>query len=205
MLFYFLDLCMSLSATPPAGQILDSVSKFEVWFPPKDNPVERLVSFADAAKKSIYVQCYQLTSQPIADALIRAAKRGVKVTILADKTQTGGYSCVIGMVKMAKEDPQLGACMTFFIDGKPPIAHNKVFIFDVESDDAVVVGGSFNYSKNAVKNAENMTACRDKKLALIYLKNIFERKSKSQTYEEYLTARSKKDIKGAIKSAEGCK
>ena len=42
----------------------------------------------DAAKTSILVQAYSFTSAPIAKALVEAHKRGVRVEVILDKSQT---------------------------------------------------------------------------------------------------------------------
>ena len=42
------------------------------------------------ARQSVYVQGYSFTSAPIANALVRAKKRGVKVLVILDKNQFAG-------------------------------------------------------------------------------------------------------------------
>jgi phosphatidylserine/phosphatidylglycerophosphate/cardiolipin synthase-like enzyme len=41
----------------------------------------------NAAKKTIFVQAYSFTSAPIAKALVDAAKHGVSVVVVLDKSQ----------------------------------------------------------------------------------------------------------------------
>ena len=182
-MFFFNILSTIWAATSIPAEQKMQCTQLEVWFPPKDNPTGRIVEFINKAKKSIYVQAYQLTSQPIADALLEAHKRGVSVVIVADKTQTGGSSCVPALAE---------AGLIIWLDSKPPIAHNKVFVID----ELHVIGGSFNYSKNATKNAENCTFYENQpQIAHIYLTNVQRRMTASSQYHEYLKAKENRAAK----------
>lgn len=97
------------------------------------------------AKKTIDVLAYSFTAEEIADELISAYDRGVKVRIVCDRSQLNGKGSQLRrlqehgiVVKVAK---------------KVKIMHNKVIIID----DCVVFTGSYNFTKNAEKfNAENL-------------------------------------------------
>ena len=56
----------------------------EVYFTPSDVPIEKIVNLIDHSKKSIDVAMYSFTSRPLAQSLINAKKRGVKVRLLLD-------------------------------------------------------------------------------------------------------------------------
>ena len=52
------------------------------------------------------------------------------------------------------------------------LAHDKVIIIDPDLDSAVVITGSFNFTKRAEeRNGENLVVIRDKKIAAKYLDN----------------------------------
>jgi phosphatidylserine/phosphatidylglycerophosphate/cardiolipin synthase-like enzyme len=59
----------------------------EVCFSPQDGCTEKIVDQVNAAKSEILVQAYSFTSAPIAKALLKAYKRGVKVEAILDKSQ----------------------------------------------------------------------------------------------------------------------
>src|SRR5258706_16170197 len=66
---------------------------WQVYFSPKGGCTEAVVKALGQAKVSVLVQAYSFTSAPIAKALVEAAKRGVKVDVLLDKSQrTEKYS-----------------------------------------------------------------------------------------------------------------
>ena len=65
------------------------------------------------------------------------------------------------------------------IDGKHPIAHNKIIIIDGET----VITGSFNFTKQAEEhNAENLLVIHDSGLAQRYLANWHDHEAHSEPY-----------------------
>jgi len=76
-------------ATPPAT----TDEGLAVYFSPKGGCTEAVVDALGKAKQTVLVQAYSFTSAPIAKALVDAHKRGVKVTVVLDKSQeTEKYS-----------------------------------------------------------------------------------------------------------------
>ena len=147
----------SCSAVQPAV-----AATTDVYFSPNGGATAALVREVNAAKTDIHVMSYQMTSKPIAEALMAAKERGVAVNVIVDKSQSrslsdGKYCCAY---KLAHVVPTL-------MDSKHPIHHNKVIIIDK----SVVITGSLNFSNAAEKaNAENMLVIRDPVLAAKYLK-----------------------------------
>lgn len=115
------------------------------WFSPKGGATAAIVREFDAAKDSIWVLAYTFTSQPIADALIRAKNRGVEVVVILDSDSVNGRG--------AQATRLIDAGCLVLSDAAHPIAHNKVSIID----GVRMFGGSFNYSAQAEQNAENLT------------------------------------------------
>lgn len=148
----------------------------EVLFPPKDQCFKRIIRIIKKAKHTIHMQCYQLTADPIADALLKAHKRGVKIIIIADKSQINSkYSCIPKLKSLG---------IQIVIDHKPAIAHNKIIIVDAGYAKATTIGGSYNYTKNAEKrNAENMILYENQpKVAAVFLENWQNRYQQSKHY-----------------------
>jgi|GEM_PF-1150538 len=182
MLLLLLNVC-ALELTVTKGAIAKT-SQVEILTPPKDKCFGRIVQLIDGAKDTIYVQAYQLTGQPIADALLRAFKRGVQVFILADKTQT----CQTGSTFV----PTLAkAGIPTKIDHKPAIAHCKIIIIDAKT----TLTGSYNWTNGAeMKNAENLVIIENQpEVAVIYKKNWDDRSAASMPYDDYMAKQSQKN------------
>lgn len=112
---------------------------------------------------------YALTSQPIAHALIAAHQRGVKVIVVADKSQIGNSRSQIKNLALAG--------ISIYIDYRPKIQHNKIMIIDRKT----VIGGSYNWSDSAEnKNAENLMIINNPQIANQYLVNFEKRKKASR-------------------------
>lgn len=127
--------------------------------------IERAIS---KAVSSIYVQAYGMTSPTIADALIKAHERGVKVRVLLDKSNLKD--------KWSKRSVLVDAGVDVGIDKVPGIAHNKIIVIDQET----VITGSYNFTRAAdSRNAENVIIINDKLVANEYLQNWLKRKSKN--------------------------
>jgi phosphatidylserine/phosphatidylglycerophosphate/cardiolipin synthase-like enzyme len=144
-----------------------------------------LVDEIHKEKQSILVQAYSFTSVPIAKALVAAKQRGVDVKVILDKSQFKAekYSA-------SKFLDNHG--ISVWIDSKPAIAHNKIFIFGADA----IATGSFNFTKAAQeKNAENLIIIHDTNLNAIYKQNWFKRKEVSillSNYKEKQNARINK-------------
>jgi phosphatidylserine/phosphatidylglycerophosphate/cardiolipin synthase-like enzyme len=145
--------------------------QIEVYFSPKGGCTEAAVRELDAAKTSVLVQAYSFTSAPIAKALVNAHKRGAKIEVILDKSQrTEKYSEADFLHNM-------GIPVT--IDAKHAIAHNKIIVVD----DAVVITGSFNFTRAAEEsNAENLLVIHDKALAAKYTGNWRAHAGHSEPY-----------------------
>ena len=154
--------CSSPIQSIPAGPLTTQVN--EVFFSPHGGATEAVVGELGNAKKEILVQAYSFTSAPIAKALVDAHKRGVKVTVVLDRSQRSE--------KYSSADFVNNAGIPTYIDAKHAIAHNKIMIID----GATLITGSFNFTKAAEeKNAENLLVIKgDDALVKKYLANFKE-------------------------------
>jgi phosphatidylserine/phosphatidylglycerophosphate/cardiolipin synthase-like enzyme len=150
-------------------------ASYTVCFTPGENCTQEIVNTIDKAQKTILVQAYQFTSSPIEKAVINAKQRGVDVKIILDKSQ---YK----QNKFCSSQFFSDYGIPVWIDSKPSIAHNKVFIIDNKE----VITGSFNFSKNAQEhNAENLLIINDSILAKMYAQNWHQRLEASVSLDEY--------------------
>ncbi len=136
------------------------VPPLEVYFSPRDGATAAIVREIGQARSEIRVQAYSFTSAPIAEALLKAHRRGINVAVILDKSQrTQKYSSSTFLAN---------ARIPTYIDAEHAIAHNKIIIVDR----SVVITGSFNFTKAAEeRNAENLLVIRSKELAKLYLDN----------------------------------
>jgi phosphatidylserine/phosphatidylglycerophosphate/cardiolipin synthase-like enzyme len=143
---------------------------YQVCFTPGQDCTALIVSEIDNAKQTVFVQAYSFTSAPIAKALVDANKRGIKVYVLLDKSQSKSNRYTSSTFLKHNSIP-------VWIDYKPAIAHNKVMVIDRKT----VITGSFNFTKAAQqKNAENVLIINDESLAKQYLENWDRRKTESR-------------------------
>ncbi len=164
-------LAVTLFPIPAARAIeveIGRVPPIEVYFSPHEGATGAIVREIDRARSEIRVQAYSFTSAPIAEALLKAHKRGIKVEVILDKSQrTQKYSSSTFLTN---------AHIPTYIDDKHAIAHNKIIIIDR----SVVITGSFNFTKAAEeKNAENLLIIRSKELAKPYLDNWWHHRDHS--------------------------
>ncbi len=139
---------------------VDSVQVLYVGFTPPVGVAKELVAAIDRAQKEVLVQAYGFTHNAIAQAVIRAHQRGLRVAVLLDEKSDHTNRYVIDLFRGASVDMRL--------DGKHAIAHNKVILIDSD----IVVTGSFNFTNSAeTRNAENLLILRGAKLATAYRDN----------------------------------
>ena len=128
-----------------------------VYFTPPVGAAAAIVHTIDASEREVLVQAYGFTHNAIAQALVRAHQRGVKVYVLLDKKSEKTNRYVIDMLTQAQVDLRY--------DGKHAIAHNKVMVID----ESVVITGSFNFTNSAeTRNAENLLLLKSGELARRY-------------------------------------
>ena len=148
--------------------------KIQVFFSPDGGCTEAVVKALEKAKKTVFVQAYSFTSAPIAKALVDAQRRGVQVKVILDKSQeTQKYSSATFLVHEG---------VSTLIDFKHPIAHNKIMIIDQNR----VVTGSFNFTREAEKNGENLLLIDDAELAATYTSNWKNHQRHAEKYNPSL-------------------
>jgi phosphatidylserine/phosphatidylglycerophosphate/cardiolipin synthase-like enzyme len=143
-----------------------------VYFSPNGGATEAVVREINEARSTIFVQAYSFTSAPIADALVKAHRRGVAVTVILDKSQrTEHYSAATFLAH---------AGIPTYIDAAHAIAHNKIILID----DAIIITGSFNFTKAAEEhNAENLLILYGTTLYPLYKENFDAHLAHSERYQ----------------------
>lgn len=119
-------------------------------FTPGGDIAGQMIDAVNKSRRQVLVQAFSFTHGGIANSLIDAYRRGVEVKVIADRAQTEKMD--LGQI------PALARVgVPVWLDGDHQSAHNKVMVIDVGTPAAVVVTGSFNFTRAAQhKNAENV-------------------------------------------------
>jgi len=142
--------------------VLTSYAK-EVYFMPKEGKKaeNRLFYLFTHAKKEIKIVIYTFTNKKLAKALKIAAKKGVKITIIADKKESKYHYSVIPRLATLKNFNIYLLSGKKYKNNEKAKMHVKLSIID----NKYLVTGSANYSYSAFyKNYEYILIHKDKKL-----------------------------------------
>jgi len=138
-------LLIQLPATAPAKTL-------DTCFSPLGHCDQVLVSWINAAERTVDGAIYGLTDEAIAQAMIRAKERGVRVRLVHDRTQAAGKRDVTDELTSA------GVNVHVQRGSGGGILHDKFLIIDKK----YVITGSFNWTNNAAKkNDENFVVLDD--------------------------------------------
>lgn len=173
-LFVLVLFAASVSAAAP----LPATGTVEAAFTPWDDAEGLLISTLKEARHEVLVQAYTLTSRNIAAALQEAKGRGALVRLLADRDQIErGDSSLI---------PFLAANgIPVRLETRYNAAHNKVMLIDGESENPIVITGSYNFTWSAqARNAENLLILKgNPPLARAYRNNWLRQWEEAAPYD----------------------
>ncbi|ODN43652.1 phospholipase D family nuclease [Piscirickettsia litoralis] len=162
----------------------------DVCFTPSGQCGNLIVKTIAEATQSIDVQAENFTSQPIADALVAAQKRGVKVKVLLDKVNVNSRNSVVSLLTKNK--------VPFLIDYKPAVAYNKVILIDNKT----VITGNFAFTKAAeTQDAGNILIMRNPEIAGIYQSNFDKRQKDSEQLATYCQSSTKCQLESVANKA----
>src|SRR5467141_283523 len=146
----------TLSAALPAASVASGAA-IAVCFSPEEDGASFAVRAIDTAEREILVSAYGLTTgSGIVEALVRAKQRGVDVRLIADKTTPYGRSSGI--------EPLAAAGIPIWIDDQARIAHEKAMVID----EAVTLMGSYNWTRGAAANSEDLNLISSPTVAAAY-------------------------------------
>jgi phosphatidylserine/phosphatidylglycerophosphate/cardiolipin synthase-like enzyme len=115
----------------------------------------RLAEAIDTAQENVDVAAYDFDLAPVADALVRAAERGVRVRLVSDSD----YADELGPRTLR----QAGIPVVF--DNREPFMHNKFAVIDGDA----VWTGSWNLTENGTyRNNNNVVILTSEQLATNY-------------------------------------
>jgi len=136
--------CIALNSNAQPVPLPDGAT-YEAGFSPGRESLRLVLKAIESAQQQIFVAAYGFTNKPIAKALVGAHKRGVKVFVVADKTDNSkSYTAV---TFLANEG------VPTRLNGRYAILHSKFMVID----NMHLQLGSFNYTAAAVdRNEENV-------------------------------------------------
>ena len=148
---------IAVSLTSPnvnqTRQSQSSSATWQVFFSPHGGATSAIREALEKAEESVLAQAYSFTLAPIAEALVRAHRRGVAVRVILDRSQrTDEYSVA---------DFLANSGIITIIDAAHAIAHSNIIIIANET----VITGSFNFTKAAEERyAGNISTISSKEL-----------------------------------------
>ncbi len=159
--FFLLVLAVLLLVLTPAM----AKPPAEVYFSPNGGAEKALVKAIDRAQQSIQAAVYFFTSRTVAKALLRAGKRGVKISVILDGNRESEYSKGFYLskrgiaIRYARGLRRKGKRISY------GLMHDKFAVID----EHLVVTGSYNWTVSAERwNYENLLVIDSVSLALRY-------------------------------------
>ncbi len=144
----------------------------QVFFSPNGGAREAILYEIEDAKKEINVAMYIFTDRELANSLVSAKKRGVKVKILLDgkSAEEIGYSKHY-FFSEKNIDVRLDNAHKTYEDKYQGIMHNKFAIIDNHT----LITGSYNWTHSAEElNDENLLIIKDEKKLIRKFRDKFK-------------------------------
>ncbi len=169
-------------------------TNFARFSPPPDSRTveDDIIDQIDSAQNNIVFALNKLNREPIRDALIAAAGRGVIIQGVMPRSDTdpGGvsedvYNALTNVVEFLPAAAK--ADYSTLDSGEPDLVHAKYMVIDAGSSNATVIHGSANWTYSALvdsnQNDENTVFLRHNKIAAQFY-NHFERITGTGAYSE---------------------
>ncbi|GAB4226986.1 MAG: phospholipase D-like domain-containing protein [Elainellaceae cyanobacterium] len=112
----------------------------EAWFSPINDCVTRILQLLEAAQRSIDICVFTITDNYLTDAILDAARRGVKIQIISDNDKAFDRGSDIERLRAAK--------IPVRVDATEFHMHHKFAIFDRQ----ILLSGSYNWTVGAARN-----------------------------------------------------
>ena len=130
----------------------DAQPSVQVGFSPEGSARALVLETIGGAKQSIQMLAYAFQAPDIAQALVAAQQRGVRVRVVIDKKRNRGKTSRAAMDFVTRGGVELRT------NDRYHIHHDKTMIVD----GSIVQTGSFNYAPSAeTLNSENVVVIRD--------------------------------------------
>ena len=158
---------MTNNTVPGSGRAPIQTSLTRMWCPQHGDLVkQRILDDVNGAKVSIDMGIYGFAWKPLVEALIAAHKRGVKVRIVFDRTQSAGVGERDYVAEIAAEG------IEHYIGTSPrhQIRHTKDYVVDGACGEM----GSLNYSETGFGQNNTVEFFEDAGLASYIIQDLEE-------------------------------
>ncbi len=145
------DLFGPLSAADtPHPRVAIGGTTVETYFAPDDGVARRLIELIAGARMEVAVLAFTFTSDPLAEALLEAAGRGVSVRAVFERDQAEAAGSDVRRLQQAGLDVRL--------DNSQGTLHHKLLLIDGR----IIATGSYNFTRSAEQaNDENLVILDD--------------------------------------------
>lgn len=150
-------------------------TEVEVWFSPDEDAMGRILELASAAKSEIDFTIFAFTKDQLGSALVERFGAGVDVSGVIDQSQlhsngqyTEGYRLLAAGIPVRLDGNDNSVLPGDYQRGGGRL-HSKTMVIDPDSDDPIVVSGSFNWSSSASQsNDEYLLVFHGGRIAKMY-------------------------------------
>jgi phosphatidylserine/phosphatidylglycerophosphate/cardiolipin synthase-like enzyme len=142
----------------PAGQ-----PHAEAYFSPHDDCVGRIARLFAESREHCDVCVFTITDDRLADALLAAHRRGVRVRVLTDDEKAHDLGSDIGQFEAAGVPVR--------VDRSPFHMHHKYALFDGKR----LVNGSYNWTRGAARDNQENVVVTDDPVLIAAFAAAFER------------------------------
>jgi phosphatidylserine/phosphatidylglycerophosphate/cardiolipin synthase-like enzyme len=133
-----------------------------------NDPESRLIKQIETAQHSFYGSFYEISAQPVINALIKAKTRGLDVKLVVNDHI---FSSDKSSKKFTAFKGLITAGIPVITDDRPQLMHNKFAVID----NRFLWTGSYNLTYNcARRNNNNAVLIDSSELSSIYLEEFFE-------------------------------
>lgn len=148
---------LAAPAPAPAAGAQPTGVHSEVFFSPHDDCAGAIVRALGRTRRAADIAVFTITDNRVADAVLQAAKRGVRVRVITDDMKSGDRGSDIERLERAGVPVRM--------DRSQAHMHNKFAILDGRT----VLTGSYNWTRSAAReNQENLVVTDDPALARAY-------------------------------------
>jgi len=136
--------------------------EIEVFFSPEDNCSGAIIKIISQATKKIDICVFTITDDNISRAIKKASDSGVKIKIITDNDKA--YDKGSDIYLLAKEG------IDVVVDVENQWMHHKFAIFDGKT----VLSGSYNWTRSAGRQNENIIIINNSDVALRFEREFFK-------------------------------
>lgn len=131
----------------------------QVYF---DNIKTKIREELEKSRSSVYLAVAWLTDDQLYSDLVKLSSKGIGIKIILNDDEINRLSGL-----NLSELYQNGG-LVYFVDSLTNLMHNKFCIID----EKIVINGSFNWTRKASNNLENITIIRDEKVSQQFLEQF---------------------------------